>query len=332
MEAFRNRHSMFAASAVALALLFSSQVTSAGPLRDLIKERRADKQNEPQQDKQQDTALEEDDASGQASLPAGVRVMRDVPYGSDTRQRMDVYLPQQAAAGAPVILMVHGGGWRRGDKAARAVVENKVARWMPKGFIFISVNYRLLPGTAPLEQAEDVARALAAAQAKAAAWGGDPAKFILMGHSAGAHLVALLTASPRIAPELGAKPWLGTVALDSATLDVVQIMNARHFPLHDRAFGTNAAYWKSVSPYHQLATPAVPLLAVCSTQRNDSCPQADRFVGKATSLGIRSQVLGQNLSHKDINQQLGQSGAYTEAVESFMASLDPTVMRLLKER
>jgi len=314
---------MFSAGGIALALLFSSQITLAGPQRDLIKERLAAKQH--------DTALEEEDVPGHASLPAGVHVMRDVPYGSNTHQRMDVYLPQQAA-GAPVILMVHGGGWRRGGKAMRTVIENKAARWVPKGFIFISTNYRLLPKAGPLEQAEDVARALAAAQAKAASWGGDPARFILMGHSAGAHLVALLTASPLIAPGLGIKPWLGTIALDSAALDVVQIMEARHFPLYDRAFGTDATYWQSASPYHQLAASAAPLLAVCSTQRSDSCPQADRFVGKATSLGIRGQVLGQNLSHKDINQQLGQSGAYTDAVESFMASLDPSVMRLLQGR
>jgi arylformamidase len=74
---------------------------------------------------------------------------------------------------------------------------------------------------------------------------------------------------------------------------------------------------------------AAPLLAVCSTRRSDSCAQAQQFVQQATALGVRASVLGQDLSHRDINQQLGLEGGYTRAVESFMAGLDPAVQRLL---
>jgi arylformamidase len=261
---------------------------------------------------------------------AGVRLMRDVPYGEDGRQRMDVYLPRQAS-GAPVIFMVHGGAWRLGDKGARAVVENKVAHWVGKGFIFISANYRLLPGTAPVEQAQDIAIALATAQGKAASWGGDPAKFILVGHSAGAHLVALLGASPAMAVKLGARPWLGTVLLDSAALDVVKIMEAKHARLYDRAFGSDPAYWKAASPFQVLAGGATPFLAVCSTRRRDSCSQASRFVARAGSVNARASVLEQDLSHKEINEQLGTEGGYTDAVDSFIGALDDSVMRALTD-
>ena len=92
-------------------------------------------------------------------------------------QAMDVYLPAESKVGpkaAPVILMVHGGGWRIGDKRHPPVFENKVARWVPKGFIFVSVNYPMVPESDPVEQADDIARALAAAQAAAPGWGGDP--------------------------------------------------------------------------------------------------------------------------------------------------------------
>ena len=109
------------------------------------------------------------------------------PYGSDKQQRFDVYGPLEAKE-APIIFMVHGGACSLGNKAQGAVVENKVARWVPGGFIVISTNYRLLLTVGPIEQAKDVARALAVAQDKAASWGGDRTKFILMGHSAGAHL------------------------------------------------------------------------------------------------------------------------------------------------
>jgi acetyl esterase/lipase len=263
------------------------------------------------------------------ALPSGVRVLTDVAYGREARQRMDVYLPARRVAGSPVIFMVHGGAWRLGDKGMRSVVDNKVARWVSRGFIFVSTNYTLLPEANPEEQALDVADALALAQSRAAEWGGDPAKFILMGHSAGAHLVALLTASPAATLKQGARPWLGTVALDSAAFDVTQVMADRHLPLYDRAFGKDPAFWRRVSPLHQLSAAAYPLLAVCSTQRDDACPQARGFAEKAASLAVKATVLEQDLSHREINQNLGLDSGYTQAVEAFMGSLDPAIMELL---
>lgn len=258
-----------------------------------------------------------------------VIILRNVHYGDDNRQTMDVYLPRTPKTGMPVIFMVHGGAWRFGDKTARSVVVNKVARWVPRGFIFISVNYRMLPVAAPLQQAEDLAHALATAQAKAASKGGDPDKFILMGHSAGAHLVALLDADPALAYKAGAKPWLGTVALDSAALNVVKIMEAPHYRLYDRAFGADPAYWRTVSPFYALTATARPILLVCSTRRDDSCPQAHGFAAKANALGVHAEVAGEDLSHREINATLGEAGAYTDAVERFMGSLDPVVKQAL---
>jgi len=267
-----------------------------------------------------------------ATIPPGVRVLRDVPYGGDPAQRMDVYLPAQGAAHAPVIFMVHGGGWSRGDKAMRSVVQNKVARWVPRGFVLISTNYRMLPGTRPIEQARDVARALAVAQGRAAGWGADRDRFIVMGHSAGAHLVALLAAEPELAYDRGALPWLGTVSLDSAALNVVAIMQGPHLPLYDAAFGTDPAYWRAASPLQQLNSRGVPFLAVCSTRRQESCPQARNFAMKANGLHMRAQVLGEDLSHREINERLGTPGDYTAQVEAFLASLDPVVARRLNGR
>ena len=255
--------------------------------------------------------------------------MRNVPYGQAPEQRMDIYLPAKAARG-PVIFMVHGGAWRLGDKAAQAVVENKVAHWVPRGFVFISANYRLLPRAAPLKQAQDIARALAVAQDKAASWGADSAQFILMGHSSGAHLAALLAASPAATAKLGAKPWLGTVLLDSAALDVTVIMEGRHARLYDQAFGNTPAYWRLASPFHVLAEDAAPFLAVCSARRSDSCAQARRFAEKTISMNMRTRVLALDLSHGDINRQLGTRGGYTDAVDSFMKTLDGSVMRALE--
>ncbi len=265
---------------------------------------------------------------GPAQIPAGVRIIRDVAYGNAPRQRMDVYV-EPGTHDAPVIFMVHGGAWIVGDKSAKTVVEGKVSRWVPRGFVFISINYPMLPETPVIDQAKNVARALAYAQKHAREWGGDPGKFVLMGHSAGAHLVALVNADPELARAEGARPWLGTVALDSAAYDVVKIMQQPHLPLYDRAFGTDRQVWVADSPSLQLSAPIAPLLAVCSSQRQDSCPQARQFVAKAHTLDVDAKTLPEDLTHKQINEELGVNPTYTAQVEAFMRTLDPEIARLL---
>jgi acetyl esterase/lipase len=262
-------------------------------------------------------------------LPPGIRIVRDEHYGNGAAQTFDVYAPLNARA-APVILMVHGGGWRRGDKAARGVVQNKVLHWVPRGIIVVSVDYPMLPDASPLQQAQFVARALAIAQRDAPRWGGDPRKFVLMGHSAGAHLVSLISAEPALATDQGALPWLGTVALDSAAYDIATIMQAPHLRLYDAAFGSDPANWATLSPIVQLRARIAPFLAVCSSLRSDSCPQADAFAGRARGFGSRVQVLPEAMRHGVINEALGQSSAYTSAVDGFLAGLDPSLADRLR--
>ncbi|GKT17504.1 alpha/beta hydrolase [Acidovorax sp. SUPP2522] len=268
-------------------------------------------------------------------LPEGVQRLFDVPYGNDPLQRMDVYLPPASArpaAGprAPILFMVHGGAWRTGDKAMERVVQEKVARWVPLGFVLVSVNYRLLPDTGVALQAHDVATALATVQQRAAQWGADGTRTVLMGHSAGAHLVALLNAQPALAQRAGAAPWLGAVSLDSAVLDLPALMGAPHAPLYDEAFGDDPAYWAALSPYDQLVPGAAPFQFVCSTVRPDHpCQQAVHMARRVREAGGRAEVLPQALSHGDINGTLGLDSDYTRAVETFMASLDGEVARRL---
>ncbi|RQO82603.1 alpha/beta hydrolase [Acidovorax sp. FJL06] len=280
-------------------------------------------------------------AAAPATLPTGVERIADLPYGSDPRQRMDVYVPTNPATGAnsllastvraPVIFMVHGGAWRIGDKAMGRVVQEKVARWVPKGFVLVSVNYRMLPDTPVAQQEHDVQAALVAAQQRAGTWGGDPSRFILMGHSAGAHLVALLNARAPQALREGAWPWLGTVSLDSAVMNVPTLMRAPHMPLYDDAFGANPAYWVALSPYHQWTVGAPPVQMVCSTERADHpCLQAEAMARHIQAQNGRAEVLPQALDHGEINAQLGLDSDYTRAVEAFMGSLDPEVARRLR--
>lgn len=274
---------------ILLALL--PTLASAGPLRDLLQERQA----------------------------AADKVLRDLPYGTHPRQRYDVYLPA-APRHAPIIFMVHGGGWHTGDKSMAAVVDNKARHWLQKGYVLVSSNYRLLPDATPLEQVRDIASAFLTVQRQAPDWGGDPQRMVLMGHSAGAHLVSLLASDAQLAQGIDLT-WLGTVALDSAAFDVPRIMAQRHFSLYDDAFGQDPALWQAASPVLQLQRGARPFLAVCSIRRAEACAQADAFARKAEGLGVSVTVLRQDLSHRQINQTLGETSAYTAQVDAFLRRL-----------
>jgi dipeptidyl aminopeptidase/acylaminoacyl peptidase len=197
-------------------------------------------------------------------------------------------------------------------------VEPKIAHWVDQGYVVISTNYRMLP-TPVAQQVDDVAAALAFAQSQAGLWGGDPKRFVLMGHSAGAHLVALVAAGARTATR--PQPWRGAVLLDSAAFDLTTLMTHRHFGLYDRAFGGERSYWAAMSPIVQLARATAPILAVCSSRRQESCGQADRFAAKANGLGGRVRVLREDLSHMEINATLGDASDYTSQVDAFLATL-----------
>jgi acetyl esterase/lipase len=312
------RHFLAGLATMAISLAVPAH---AGPLLDRLRERRAER--EAGSDVAEDgTAPAADAGGGRRTFtpPEGIEVERDIAYGDDPRHRLDVFR-RPGTKDAPVLLMVHGGGWRRGDKGGPSMVGNKVKHWVGRGWVLVSINYRLVPQVNPAQQAEDVARALAFAQGKARSWGGDPSRFVLMGHSAGAHLVALVTADGSPAMRLGAQPWLATVAIDSAALDVEAVMNRRHHGLYDTAFGSDPALWREASPMARLrGKPAAPILLVCSSRRDDSCPPAEAFAARANGFGGRAKVLPIELNHAQINDRLGTDGEYTDAVNQFLRS------------
>ncbi len=302
----------WAGVALGAALLAAALPAPAGPLRAWLGGARGDGQQ---------ASSSRADGSQNGHVSSAVAEVAHVAYGPDAAQRFDVYLPAERSARPKILLMAHGGGWRRGDKTSPGVWEPKVRHWGAQGWIVVSTNYRMLPQADPIEQARDLARALAKVQQLAPGWGADAHDVVLMGHSAGAHLVMLLTAAPQLAHAQGAQAWRGTVSLDSGALDVPAIMNHRHPGLYDQAFGQDPDFWRQSSPLQQLAGPIAPTLIVCSTRRQDACPQGQRFAERAAQFGARVQVLPQALSHMDINRLLGEPGAYTDAMDAFLAHL-----------
>lgn len=235
-------------------------------------------------------------------------------YGSSPDQTFDVYTPPDARR-APVLIMVHGGAWRIGDKASPGVVENKLRYWLPRGYILVSVNYRLLPEATAYEQATDVAEAVRQIADRASAWGGDPGAMILMGHSAGGHIAALLAARP----EMVGRPLAGAVILDTAVLDVEAVLTRRHPRLYDEAFGADPDDWHRASPSRQWTPAATPMLVVCSTRRPDHpCEEAGAFARMTAGAGRRTVTLPVDLTHREVNDTLGLAGDYTRTVDDFI--------------
>lgn len=286
---------------------------SAGPLRDRLLERRAERESATSDEMGADERSRDPTAFIQG-IP-GARVLADLAYGSRSKERMDVYLPANPS-GAPVLMMVHGGAWEIGDKSSAKVVANKAAHYLPKGFILVSVNYPLVPEVGVLDQAGAIRAALAFVRQNALSWGGDPGRILLAGHSAGAHLVSLVSSDPQ-----GAGTWRATIALDSAAYDLVPIMQARrHFRFYDAVFGDDPVLWRAASPLHRLRqdVPLPPMMLVCSTRRTESCMQARRFAAAGKEHGATLQVLEQDMSHGEINGEMGAPGPYTQAVDAFI--------------
>jgi arylformamidase len=258
--------------------------------------------------------------AGAPALAHGSRVERDLSYGPDPDHRLDVYLPSVRPTGA-IVLVVHGGAWAIGDKANPSVVAAKVAHWSPAGVVVVSVNYRLLPSADPLQQAGDLAQAIAWVQQRAASWRADPSRLVVIGHSSGAHLAALLAADPGLLRGHGAETWLATILLDCAVLDVVALMRAPHRPLFDRAFGADEAVWRQASPLHRLRTRPAPLLLVHSGQRPESAEASRRFANAVADLNGRAEVIEVGLSHIRLNASLGLKNPYTDRVDHFLKSV-----------
>lgn len=251
---------------------------------------------------------------------ASAQTRQEYSYGTDPLQKLDVYRTADATS-APIIVMLHGGGWRTGDKRNRSVWQNKASHWTSQGYIFISVNTRTLPDAHPVEQAQDLATAMAFIQQNGASVGGDTQQMVLMGHSAGAHVAALLTTRDGLRQAAGLRDWAGTVVLDTAALDVETVMQDSPARVYRRAFGAGAAYWQAASPRTHVSRRDPPFLIVCSSQRVDSCPAAERFTQAATTQHVGVITVPVNLSHAQINKRLGEPGGYTTAVDNWIGSV-----------
>jgi acetyl esterase/lipase len=128
----------------------------------------------------------------------GIKVSRDVKYGDDPRNMLDIFTPEGGAAGRPVLMFVHGGGMIRGNKHApgSAFYDNIMVFAARHGMVGVNVEYRLAPKSPWPAGNEDLSAAVHFVADHAASYGADPSRIYLMGHSAGATHVASYVSHP----------------------------------------------------------------------------------------------------------------------------------------
>ncbi|MEM6476291.1 MAG: alpha/beta hydrolase [Pseudomonadota bacterium] len=259
----------------------------------------------------------------QTSGPA-VKVDTTVFYGSHQRQQIDIYKPADAVDDLPLVLFIHGGGWSFGSHKA---VQAKPAHFTKADFIFGSAGYRVLPDAPVEEQAGDIGDAIQSLRAQANAQGFDPDSIILMGHSAGAHLAALVATDPQYAGDaFGAIK--GVVLLDGAGYDITtSMMTARPQAqqLYSRVFGSDVARHERLSPItHVSAGDAPHWLALYVDTRERAKGQAETLVEALRSSGANALDLPiANTDHGRLNREIGTpAGAQqTEAIDAFLKQI-----------
>lgn len=233
-------------------------------------------------------------------------------YGSRPLQKLDLW-HAQASKPAPLVVFVHGGGWKRGDKS-NATGAAKVTHLLGRGYAVASIDYDLVPGATVEQQAADVALAVAWLRNHAADHGIDPRRIVLMGHSAGAHLVALVGTDPTYLAGAGLSlsALSGIVAIDGACYDVPTQIATGGNVMHDtyvQAFGSEPARQRRLSPVFQAAAPNAPAFLLLHVSRADGVAQAKELADALTAAGTpveRQGFSGTGLrGHMEINRSLG---------------------------
>ena len=132
------------------------------------------------------------DSWGQA-VRADFDIKRDIAYGETAAEKLDIVMPLQPAANMPVVVLIHGGYWRALDKDGILFAARPLAR---NGILTVNVDYALCPNVSLTELTAQCHRAMRWVRGNIAAYGGDPGNIHCAGHSAGAHLSAMLALSP----------------------------------------------------------------------------------------------------------------------------------------
>lgn len=261
---------------------------------------------------------------------------RSIPYveNGHARHVLDIYTPANAK-NLPVVFWVHGGGWQTGDKAN---VQEKPAWFTKKGFVFVSINHRLLPEVEMEVLVRDVAKAFGWMHKHIAEHGGDPNRVLVGGHSSGAQLATLICTDDRYLKAEGVSfaSLIGCVPVDGDTYDIPAIIETAETRLrvhgmpmpkygHRLKFGNDPAKHVDFSAVTHVAKgkSIPPFLIVHVADHPDNSIQAKRLEAALKAAEIPVTVFGgKETNHTKINALIGTEGdATTKALDDFVTKV-----------
>jgi arylformamidase len=256
---------------------------------------------------------------GLLPLSQAQEVKRDIPYATPAaeRQVLDIYAPQ-GAKNLPVVFWIHGGGWQGGDKSS---VQIKPQAFVDKGYVFVSTNYRLLPQVDMATIVGDIAKSIHWVHDHIAEYGGDPQRLLVMGHSAGAQLAALVSIDERYlkAEGLSLSIIKACVPVDGDTYDVPAIIETAEtrrgvhgLPQakfgHREKFGNDPAKHRDFSAVTHVAKNKgiPPFFILHVAEHPDTSSQAQRLGNILKESGVPATVFGaKETTHNKVNADLG---------------------------
>ncbi len=237
---------------------------------------------------------------------AHTAVHLDLPYGDGPNETLDVF--PSASAGAPVLVFIHGGWWRSLDKRDHSFL---APPFVERGAMVVVPNYALCPAVSIEDIASQMVRALAWTHRHAARYGGDPGRIVVAGHSAGAHLAAMLLCCrwSDVAPDLPQRVLRSALAI-SGVFDLDPI---RRTPFLQADLRLTPAAVRRLSPL-RFPPPAGRLFAVVGGDESDEFLRQNRLLRQAWgrhSVPVCERIAGAN--HLTVLDALADPGSRLHA-------------------
>ncbi|MFN2510397.1 MAG: alpha/beta hydrolase [Pyrinomonadaceae bacterium] len=233
---------------------------------------------------------------------AGLLIKKDICYHpkpdkNQSLQSLDVYAPESAPVNGlyPVILFMHGGGWRASDKNDPLGVHANVCKALAaRGLVALNVNYRLAPRVKHPEPARDAAYAVRWTRQNISEYYGNPERLFISGHSAGGHLGALIALNATYLDGIGL-----SVAAIKGAVGICGVYNLSHFAgrnwmaehlMTRAAFGKDHGLRAQASPVHHVRAGAPPFLLLNAQEDEKLEEEADELSTLLHNQGVSAET------------------------------------------
>jgi arylformamidase len=270
--------------------------------------------------------------AGPHVLVGGPVAARALAYGREPQQRLTLFTRARAGR-APLIVYLHGGGWSAGAPDAGSTGAQP-DHFTGQGYAYATVAYRFVPGVKVEEQMADLARAIGFLRKQK---GVDPRRIVLIGHSSGGHMAALLGTDPDYLEQAGVPfdALKAVVLLDPAALDIAPIMafgrGGTIEAFYGPAFGNDPTRRDALSPIRRVVAPNAPFWLMLHDVNNPLAGmQSEQFSVGLIAAGAREAMVQAvpNTTHVRLNDEIGRPGdEATAAINAFLGRTFPETRR-----